>query len=48
MFITQSLQEKAINMILEFELGSEELQNENSVLIVSVINFTTARWYKFL
>lgn len=48
MFITQSLQEKAINMILEFKLRSEELQNENSMLIVSVINFTTSRWYKFL
>ena len=48
MFITQSPQEKAINMILEFELRSEELQNENSMLTVSVINFTTSRCYKFL
>ena len=48
MFLIESSQEKAINMILEFEFRSEELQNENSMLIVSVINFTTSRCYKFL
>ena len=48
MFLIESSQEKAINMILEFEIRSEELQNENSMLTVSVINFTTSRCYKFL
>ena len=48
MFLIESSQEKPINMILEFEFRSEELQNENSMLTVSIINFTTSRCYKFL
>lgn len=43
MFLTDSPQEKAINMTLVFELRSEDLQSKNSMLIAFVVDFTTLR-----